>query len=146
MPQEHRAQFQFSIASLMLIMTLTAVLLGVGVMAPGMGIALAVLAAPALVRTSIVAARSRARGEPMTPFRKIHLFVTSLVVVGIIAVAAGTAFVVTCFPLGFAFFETRSALLFFLPWLVGIAAGLAVAVPMFWFFWLRKRPSTEKRP
>jgi hypothetical protein len=140
MPQEHRAQFQFGIASLMLVMTLVAVLFGVGAMAPGLGIALGVLAAPALIRTSVVAARAGARGEPMAPSRKIDLFVASLFVVGVVAVAAGAAFVVTCFPLGFAAFGLQSMPLVILAWLVGIAAGVAVAVLLLRFFWRRKRP------
>ena len=154
-PYERRAQFQFSLASLMLVMTLTAVVLGVGVMAPGLGIALAVLAAPALVRTSIVAARSRAHGQPLSVEAKVALFAGSLVVVGIIVVAAAAAFYATCFA---GFWGGAGVSLLWadddvgtIIWglatgiLLGSLVAIFVAYRLVRVFWLRKRRNHRPR-
>jgi hypothetical protein len=136
MLQEHRTQFQFSLASLMLIVTLTAVLLGVGGMAPGLGIALAVLASPALVRTSVVAALSRARGKPMSVGAKVALFVVSLIVAVVIAIAAGAAFFVSCLAGAVAAPGGGSLIV---GMTCGLLGALSVAGLLLWAFWLRKR-------
>ncbi len=59
--QQH-ATFQFGLSSIMLIITLAAVLLGVYEMAPGIGIALAIVAIPALIPTCIISMR-KGRGR-----------------------------------------------------------------------------------
>lgn len=93
---EEHAHFQFSLASLMLLVTLTAVMMGVSVMAPGLGIALAVLVTPAFIHTAVTAARRRSRGQPMAPLDKIAFFGGSLGAVVVTLAAAGTAFYATC--------------------------------------------------
>jgi len=140
---EQRAACQFSLASLMLIVTLFAVLLGVFRMAFGLGIVLAILVTPALVRTCMIAARSRAGGRPMSAGRKVSFFAGTLGLVAIIAVAVSVAFVATCFPIGFAAALEANwgpnarfspALFFGLAWVLGIAAALVVLCFLLWLF------------
>jgi hypothetical protein len=83
---EQRAVFQFSLASILLIITLCAVVLGAFSVAPGLGIGLAILATPAAVCTGIVAMRRRAGGQPMSVAAKVGLFVGTLVLVMVIAI------------------------------------------------------------
>lgn len=138
---ERRAAYQFSLASLMLIVTLFAVLLGVFRMALGLGIVLAILVTPALVRTCMIAARSRAGGRPMSVGRKVSFFAGTLGLLAIMAVAVSAAFVATCFPLGF--LAAANALgpggkvnpgLFVLAWVLGVAVGLGVLYVLFRLF------------
>lgn len=93
---EPRAAYQFGISTLLLIMTLFAVLCGVLSMSPGLGVVLAIVATPALVRTGITAVRRKVRGRPMTVPEKLGAFAGSLGVVVIIGVGAGVAFYATC--------------------------------------------------
>jgi hypothetical protein len=93
------------ISSLMLLVTLWAVVLGVFSISPGVGIGLVILGAPAVIRTVILAIRSRAGGRPMSVGRKIWVFtstlgllvISTLGLLVIIAVAAAAAFVAMCF-------------------------------------------------
>jgi hypothetical protein len=93
---ERRAGRQFSLSSLMLTITLLAVVLGVARISPGIGIGLAIVATPALLRTCVAAVRRKSRGRPMTPREKLSVFAASLGVVLTIVVAAGAAFYATC--------------------------------------------------
>ena len=103
-PWEHRAAYQFSLATMMLTITLVAVLLGVFLMSPGIGILLAVVVAPAFLRTCIVMARRKARGQPVSLADKLGSFAASfafslgfVVFVGLAgAVAVVAAFFVIC--------------------------------------------------
>jgi uncharacterized membrane protein len=61
-----------------------------------LGIALAVLLAPALVHTAVLAARRRARGEPMNPADKVAVFLSSAGALLVSLLAAGIAFYATC--------------------------------------------------
>jgi hypothetical protein len=129
---QDRAPFQFGLSSLMLVTTLTAVLLGVAAMAPGLGIALAVLAAPALVRTANVAVRRRRRGEPLSARAKMWVFGGTLGLLAIVGTAAAAAFVVTCYPLGFLGFAWGyggsgwGVFVFFMAWVAGAAVVILV--------------------
>jgi len=78
---------QFSLASLFLVMTLVAVCLGVFMLAPGLGILLAVAATPALVRTTFTASYYKQAGASLTTAWKIKAFLVSL----FIMLAVGTA-------------------------------------------------------
>jgi len=132
---EHRAVFQFSLASMMLIVTLCSVLLGVFRIAFGLGIVLAILVTPALVRTCMIAARSRAGGRPMSVGRKVSFFAGTLGLLAVIAVAVPAAFVATCFPIGLAgALGTGLQFLLILAWPVGIAAGGLVLYVLFRLF------------
>jgi hypothetical protein len=64
----------------MLTITLAAVLLGVALISPGMGIVLAVAVTPAFVRTCLVTARRRARGEEVSLTHKLGSFGLSFAV------------------------------------------------------------------
>ena len=133
-PAERRAPIQFSLASLMLLITLWAVVLGVFSISPGVGIGLMILATPAVIRTVILASRGRTGGRPMPVGAKVWVFTGTLGLLAIIAVAVSAAFVVTCFPLGLAAFGSGSELIMLLAWVVGIAAGLLVFYGLFrWF-------------
>lgn len=92
--------FQFGLSSLLLITTLAAVVMSVSVMVPGVGIALAVLATPALIRTYVLVRRSRAGDKPATMNEKVLLFMACLAIATLIAMATGAAFFAACF-LGF---------------------------------------------
>jgi hypothetical protein len=80
----------------MLTITLLAVVLGVGRMSPGVGLGLAIIATPALVRTCLAAVRRKSSGQPMTPREKLGVFAASVGVVLTVGVAAGAAFYATC--------------------------------------------------
>lgn len=108
---EPRAAYQFGISTLLLIMTLLAVLCGVLSMSPGLGVVLAIVATPALVRVGMTAVRRKVRGRPMTVPEKLGAFAGSVGVVVMICLAAGAAFVATCFPVGLAAFDAADELL-----------------------------------
>jgi hypothetical protein len=82
---------------MLLITTLAAVVMSVSVMAPGIGIALAVVATPALVRTYMLTRHRRDSDKPVAAGEKIVLFMMCLGIATLIALAAGAAFFVTCF-------------------------------------------------
>jgi hypothetical protein len=96
-PVERRAAYQFSLSSLLLIITLVAVLLGVFRIAPGVALALAFLTAPALVKTCIAVARRKARGQRVAPLAKLGIFAGSLGIVIVVVAATIAAFFAVCF-------------------------------------------------
>jgi hypothetical protein len=81
-------RFQFSIASLLAITTLVAVVCGVFVIAPGLGIALAIVAVPALVRTLITGMQEGWLEKGLPVGEKVGHFVGWLFV-GILALVGG---------------------------------------------------------
>ena len=115
------------LGSVMLGVALIAVGLGAIRVAPGLGIVLAILATPALVRTALVAADQEARGRPLTLLEKVGVFAGTLAAVVVVGVTAIVAFVATCFPIGLAGFSAGSAggVLVFIGFLVGFCAALA---------------------
>jgi hypothetical protein len=128
----------FTLNSLLLIVTLVAVCLGVVVQAPGLGVPLALLSAPALFRTVRIRSIRRTRGVAMSGFDKALVFLGSLAVVTIITAASLAAFVAICFSMGLVAFEINSQGLFGLAWILGIGGGLLVGVLLFrWLWWLR---------
>jgi hypothetical protein len=92
---------QFSIETLLLVMTLIAVLAGLFHYSPGLAVTLIVVSIPALVRTVFVGRREKRRGQRVTAGGKIGHFLLSLVIMYAVWVAATMAFVVaavgTCF-------------------------------------------------
>ena len=86
----------FRLSTLMLTITLIAVCLGIGTWLPGVGVGLALLIAPAYVRTALAGLRLRREGKPPTIEEKIFIFFASLGIVTAIAVATGVAFYATC--------------------------------------------------
>jgi hypothetical protein len=105
---EPRTKFQFSLASIMIVMTLLAVLMSIYTMAPGLGIALMVLSVPALIRTVVLAMQRGSRGKPLTFGQKAGVFAAWIGLGVVIVIAAGVAFFVSC--------------------LVGLPGGAAVAI------------------
>jgi hypothetical protein len=88
LPSAGKAKFQFSLASIMLIITLVAVILGAWRMDPRLGIVLAILAIPALIFTCIIASRRRACGQPFSIAKKIGVFAAWLCSGAIIVLGA----------------------------------------------------------
>jgi hypothetical protein len=88
-----------------LVTTLLAIICSIIRMAPGLGIFLAIVTVPALVRTCILAYRSVARGQRMSAGKKAGVFLLSMVMVSIVIVVSSAvslfiAFVVICTPGG----------------------------------------------
>ncbi len=137
--------FQFGLSSLLLITTLAAVVMSVSVMVPGLGIALAVISAPALIRTYVVVRNSREEGGVASIQEKIVLFLVCLCVSGLIALATGAAFFVTCF-VGFWGSSAVAGgglgslgLGFLVGGLLGMAAGVTVFILLF-RLWFKRSP------
>jgi hypothetical protein len=126
-PPMEPARRTFGLSSLMLVIALVAVCLGVYREVPGLGILLAILVTPALVRTSVVATRRKAGGRPMPPLDKVGVFAGTLAAVVVIGVSAIAAFAITCFPIGLAAFSMgrNGGVLGVTAFLVGFCAALA---------------------
>jgi len=97
---EHRTAFQFSLATMMLFVTFSAVLMGVFSMAPGVGVVLFILSAPALIRTCLVAQARQRKGRELSAADKTKMYLGSvgvgLVIVSVLAFASFAAFFVVC--------------------------------------------------
>ena len=94
-----RAAYQFGISTMLLAMTLLAVLLGVFAMSPGIGLAITFLTTPAVVRTCIVAAKRKTRGQTMSPLAKLGVFGSTLGIVIVVVAASIGAFFAVCFTI-----------------------------------------------
>jgi hypothetical protein len=94
---KHGPVASFSMATLMMFVTLVAVVCGVFSIAPGIGVALALVLLPVLAHTAISAHREEALGHSLGPGERIVLFFGSLGLVVVAGVAASIAFGVTCF-------------------------------------------------
>jgi hypothetical protein len=91
-----RTKFQFSLASVMLLITFAAVLMSIYSMAPGLGIALMVLSVPALVRTAVIAMQTGSRGKPLTFGEKAGIFLAWIGLGLTIIIAACFGFFISC--------------------------------------------------
>ena len=131
-------QRTFGLSSLMLLIALIAVCLGVMREVPGLGIALAVVATPALLRTIRTVARREARGRPMDVAEMIGAFFGSVAVVTTIGVAAGAVFTGTCFPVGLVAFTANNAALVILAFVLGFVAAGFVGYFLIRRLWPRK--------
>jgi hypothetical protein len=85
----------FSLSTLLLVTTIAAVCCGLFTAAPGLGIFVCILLAPALVRTAMVVRRRQARGHPVSTAQKAGLLLTSLVVAQVILIVVAFAAVGT---------------------------------------------------
>ncbi|MCA9101693.1 MAG: hypothetical protein KDA63_11110 [Planctomycetales bacterium] len=112
---------QFSLATLLLVTTFVAVLLGVTARAPGLGVTLAIVATPALIKTARIGHRRKAAGAPLSAGDKAITFAAALGIVIATVVAAGGAFFFTCLGV-FALSETQR--------LADIDKTLMVAIPI----------------
>jgi uncharacterized membrane protein YfcA len=124
----------------MLVVTFVCVWLGVTVQWPPVGIGLAVLAAPALVRAWWYQRAWRKAGVPLTPLQAALSFVGSLAVMALVAAAGSVAFVGVCFPLALSQFDYPgpggSEFLFWSSWVAGGAAALLVSGILVWRLWI----------
>ncbi len=131
------ASFQFSLASTLLTMTLLATIFAVIATAPGLGILLAIVSLPPLVRTMFVVQRRQERGLEVNSEEKVALFIVSLTVT--IAVSSVTLFLgLFTFCGAFLFTSTHSG------WPVGLLTlfiSAALTILAIWFFsnWIRRR-------
>jgi hypothetical protein len=89
--------FQFSLRTLMLVITLAAVCLGLIRTTTAIGIVLAAVAAAALVRTCRAVARSRAGDHPVSLRRAMGTFLNSVVIVVAMTAAWLGTLLVACF-------------------------------------------------
>jgi hypothetical protein len=117
-------------------MTACATVFGVFHASPGLGIALAVLSAPALIRTAMLNSIWKRAGQPLTLGQKILSFLGSLLVVVLIVVSTCCAFLTTCFPLGAISFGF-SNLLGVGAWVLGILAGVLVCGSLVYELWIK---------
>jgi hypothetical protein len=124
-----RAKFQFTLASIMLIVTFAAVLMSIYVMAPGLGIALFILSAPALVRTSVVAMQRGSRGKPLSFGEKAGIFLAWIGVVLAALSAAAIGFFASCLMTAIAGNGEDAAMKFgFIGAIVAFVAAIVVIV------------------
>lgn len=138
-PAPPTRHLQFGLSSLLLFMTLAAVLCGIIGMNPGLGIAVAILAIPALVRTCVTASRRRAGGQSMTSGQKTAIFLLTLAMIVAVIVAASAAFFFTCLAT-YAAGSTGGGgsgegVFVVIGLVLGSLAGLAVAIFLTWLFW-----------
>ena len=95
---------QFSMSSIFLITTLIAILCAVFVATPGLGILLAIVATPPVVRTALVVNRIKRTGSLVSPQNKIFLFLSSLgttiVVSSVSLIVAVGSFCTVCLSAG----------------------------------------------
>ena len=135
---------QFGIASLLLVITFVAVLCSLIKMNPGLGIVIAVLTLPAMIRTVLSAFRRREAGRPMSGGDKASTFLSTVAMSICAIVAAGVtfcgAFVATCLvamgTTGGRSFEVM------LPWMVcvgGIAAIIVAGIVSYAFLAMSRR-------
>jgi hypothetical protein len=132
---ERRAPVQFGLSTIMLTITLVAVFCGVFAMSPGLGVALGIVSAPALIRTYLVVLRRKQKGERVSAIQKAGMYLGSVAVVSIIFLllflaSFGTFFAV-CLGTWAAVEDEETAL-----WMAGFAAlfmtSLAAFVSSLW--------------
>lgn len=139
-PVESSSGWSFELASLMLIITLIAVCCGLIVRFPGLGIVLAILALPPLVRTLLVVQRRKKSGRGTGTSSKIGLYLESLIVTGVVVTALVTtilgSLIVSLFVMCTAGLGTNrnSDLLPVLGILCGVLS-LVVLAMCIWPFW-----------
>ena len=119
---------QFSLATLLLVVTLVAVTLGAFWVAPGLGVFLVVLGVPALIRTMVANNRQRRVGSSHTALEKIGIFLVSLLIMWAVWMSASIAFAVVCTmgfaPIAMANGDMNVALL------IGVGGGLVSAIAL----------------
>jgi hypothetical protein len=134
---QRHASFQFSFASLMVTIALIAVLLGAFRLAPGLGVLLTIIVAPAWIRTCItVAFRSSERGE-VGLGQKAGIFAVSLAMVigiGVMLIAALVgAFAVFCGVTAAADQPEQAGIAMLVA--LGAMVALGVALAVVWAAW-----------
>jgi hypothetical protein len=148
---------QFSLETLLLIVTLSAVCLGALVAMPGLGVLLLVIAVPALVRTCLTGIRSKQSGGKLTATDKVMAFLASAAITWAALAAAGMAFFTACTVSLFTgaaigevagnSFDSRTGEL--LLWSAVAFCGLvslAAFIGMFWVTWPARPVQRTHRP
>ena len=122
---------QYGISSLLLIITFVAILCSITKMNPGLGIVIAILTLPAMIRTVLVAFRRRESGAPMSAAGKTGVFLLTMAMSLCVVVASCAAF---CFTFFFTCLAAVSGKgggmrddLLILPLIVGGIAAVGVA-------------------
>ena len=142
-PLAEHAAAQFSLSTLFLITTLVAVCLGVGLLAPGLGMLLAIVSVPALVRTLFVGQRQRQSGLDFTTGQKIGAFLVSCALVYAAGWAGMIAFFAVCLGTGLAGLALGGND----DWVIwmAVAAGAVVAIPLtVWLLWMSRPRATNR--
>lgn len=132
---EHLAA-QFSLETLFLVTTLVAVCLGVFLLAPGLGVLMALVTVPALARSFMMGYRRKQAGLRLTTGEKISAFVLSFFLMIAVGWAGCAAFFGVCLGtglLGIAVSGDESV--FFVAIGLGAIAGLSLSG---WLFWLSR--------
>jgi hypothetical protein len=135
---------QFSIATILLVTTLIAVCLGVFRISPGFGLAVIVMAVPALIRTVVIGAQNKRVGQRLSIGDKLRVFAASLGIMVLVGVAGVVAFQIACWGTCglIAAVDPPSGDAEILLWTsvgVGSAAALAVGGWIMWATRPRKR-------
>lgn len=89
--------WQFSLESMLLVITLVAVCLGMIVAMPGIGVLAAIVAGPALIRTLMVGYQERRAGHKQSIGEKVLAFLASTGVAIAVLLAGASAFGAACF-------------------------------------------------
>jgi hypothetical protein len=147
-PESPAGPFQYGLSSLFLIMTLVAILCSIVATSPGLGIAAAILATPALIWTIVAAARRGNRGEPMSAGGKAGTFILVLLsVAGGIVVVVGAflaAMFATCLVANKKTYDSDFAAMFYTSLILGGIAALVAGSAYGWLFWQRLRGKTRR--
>jgi len=98
-PLVPRGPIQFSLSSILLVITLVAVCLGVFRISYVLGVVLLALATPALLRTVLVSSAEKRRGQRSTMVDKVNTFAASIGVVILAGMAGIAACFAACLPL-----------------------------------------------
>jgi hypothetical protein len=129
-----------------LMLALAVVCLGVLLLAPGLGIIMAILLIVPLVRTSVLVKRRAESGRPTSRMASIGLFVAStivqVVVLCVVGVAAFATFCLTCFGVWAATgakSETGASFLFAVIVAGGAALVVVVVLGRRFYGWVRSR-------
>lgn len=95
-PAAGQLPLQFSLETLLLVVTLSAVCLGALVAAPGLGVLLLIVAIPALVRTCLTGMTAKQQHAKLTAKDKVLAFLASAAITWAALAAAGMAFFAAC--------------------------------------------------
>jgi hypothetical protein len=143
--------FQFSLESLLMVITLAAVCLGAFVTTPGLGILALIVAAPALLRTVYEGHQARQRGKSLTLAEKLMSFAASAGIALAALSAAAGAFFAACTASILAVCLTAASTgnqswgsgaeqtVFTICAIVCGVASLAGFISIFWLTWPRRR-------
>lgn len=143
--------FQFSLESLLMVITLAAVCLGAFVATPGLGVLALIVAAPALLRTVYEGQQARRRGKQFTLSEKLLSFAASTGIALAALSAAMAAFFTACTASVLAVCVTAASTgnqswgsnaeqtIFTVCAIVCGIASLAGFIGIFWLTWPKRR-------